>query len=317
VIDLKWLHPWKTGGHLKSFRIQINDIFSSLKSRISQSSINEILEYPVTQYMHNYTKRLYLFPSTQYIIYIEAVTFANTSSDSKFVEVYTPSTAAFDGDLDVMMDKSDSTILLNIPSVLNDTQGSMMHIIVKGPNLCEQYSEVPVNLRVQAGVKMDEITWQAAEVLTSEIVGEQFKIGDNKTYGNAKNCPLKPAEFYEIVIIVTERNPSIEPIMLRKSIRFSEVPSKHYEVWIVPIILFLVMAGAAFYLYQRKRQKLMEELMQDEIVLSQNILVQNYKENPNSKQDLSIPCDSQSVSRSITPELLPIAVKKNKEKEIE
>lgn len=86
---------------------------------------------------------------------------------------------------------------------------------------------------------------------TSEIAGEQFRIGDDKTYGNARNCPLKPAEFYEIVIIVTEWNSSTEPIMLTKSIRVGEVPSTHHEAWIVPIILFLVVAGAAFYLYRR------------------------------------------------------------------
>jgi len=165
VVDLKWLHPWKTGDHLKSFRIQIQERFSNLRGRISRSPVNETLEYPVTRYMRNYTERLYLFPSTQYVIYIQAVTVANKSSNIKFVEIRTPSTAIFDGVLNTMVNKSDSTILLNIPSVLNDTQDSMMHIIVKGPNFCEQYSEVPENLRVRAGVKKDEIAWQAAEVL--------------------------------------------------------------------------------------------------------------------------------------------------------
>lgn len=167
MVDLKWLHPWKTGGHLKSFRIRIKETFSNLRSHIFQSSVNEILEYPVGQYMRNYTKRLYLFPSTHYIVYIEAVTVANTTSNSKFVEIHTPSTAAFDGVLNITVNKSDSTILLSIPSVLNDTRDSMMHIIVKGPNLCENYTEVPENLRAQAGIKMNEMIWQAAEVLVN------------------------------------------------------------------------------------------------------------------------------------------------------
>lgn len=164
VVDLNWLHPWKTGGHLRSFRIQIQKIFSNLRKRISRSLITEILEFPVTQYMRNYTERLYLFPSTQYVIYIQAVTVTNVSSSTKFLKIHTPSTAIFDGVLD-MVDKSDSTILLNIPAVLNDTQDSMINIIVKGPNVCEQYSEVPENLRTLAGVQMYEIAWQAAEVL--------------------------------------------------------------------------------------------------------------------------------------------------------
>jgi len=127
--------------------------------------VNETLEYPVTQYMRNYTERMYLFPSTQYIIYIQAVTVANKSSDAKFVKIHTPSTANFDGVLNATVDKSESTILLNIPPVLNDTQESVMHIIVKGPNLCEQYSEVPENLQVRAGLKKNETAWQAAKVL--------------------------------------------------------------------------------------------------------------------------------------------------------
>jgi len=114
--------------------------------------------------MRNYSKQLYLFPSTQYFIYIQAVTVANKSSNTKFVKIDTPSTTVFDGVLDVMVDTSDSTILLNIPFVSNDTQDSTMHIIVKGPNLCEQYMEVPEKLRTRAGVKMNEIAWQVIEI---------------------------------------------------------------------------------------------------------------------------------------------------------
>jgi len=88
-------------------------------------------------------------------------------------------------------------------------------------------------------------------VQTNEFAGKRFKIGDNKIYGNATNCPLKPEEFYEIVIIVIERNSSTEPIMLAKSIRLSEVPSKYYEVWIVPIVLFFLVTGADFYVCRR------------------------------------------------------------------
>jgi len=76
-------------------------------------------------------------------------------------------------------------------------------------------------------------------------------VGDNRIYGGARNCPLKPGESYEIVIMVIETNSSKEPIMLVKSIRIGEVPSKHHEAWIIPIILLLVIACAAFYLYQR------------------------------------------------------------------
>ncbi|XP_011873328.1 PREDICTED: receptor-type tyrosine-protein phosphatase F-like [Vollenhovia emeryi] len=315
VVDLKWLHPWKTGRPLKSFRIEIEETFSNL--RIFQSAINKIYIYPVTQYMRNYAIRLYLFSSTRYIISIRAVTFENKFSSSKFVKFRTPSTAAFDDNLKATVDKSDSTILLNIPTVLNDTRNSVTHIIVKGPNLCEQYTEVPENLRAQAGVKMDEIAWQAAEVTTNEYAGERFRIGDDLIYGNARNCPLKPEELYEIVVIVTEQNSSTEPIMLAKSVRVGEVPPKHHEAWIVPIV-FLAMAGVAFYLYRRKKQKFTEQQMQDEMILSQNI--ENYEQEnksviSHSKEDPSTPSDRQSLSRATTPEELPVAVANDDEEE--
>ncbi|XP_028050002.2 receptor-type tyrosine-protein phosphatase T [Monomorium pharaonis] len=320
AVDLKWLHPWKTGGPLKSFRIRIQEISSNLKKRFIRSLRNEILEFPVIQYMRYYSERLYLFPSTRYIIYLQAVTVANKSSITKFVNISTPSTTAFDGVLNVMVNKSDSTILLNIPFVLNDTQDSMMHIIVKGPNLCKQYSNVPESLRARAGVKMYEFAWLAAEVSTSVLAGERFRIGDNRIYGNARNCPLKPEESYEIVIIVTEPNLSAKPIMLIKSVRVGEVPPKHYEVWLVPLILFLLVTGIAFYFYRRKKQKMTKQLIQDEMALSQNI--ENYEQETksvisNSKYNLSTPSDRQSLSRATTPEMQPITITNDEEVEKE
>jgi len=114
--------------------------------------------------MSNYSTRLYLFPSTHYWIQIKAVTVANVTSKDKYIEVHTPSTISFNGNLEVMIDKLHSMISLNIPSVRNDTHDSKIHIIVKGPNVCEQHSEVPESLRSYANVKMNDIAWQAAEI---------------------------------------------------------------------------------------------------------------------------------------------------------
>ncbi|XP_039310239.1 uncharacterized protein LOC105203158 isoform X3 [Solenopsis invicta] len=256
VIDLKWLHPWKTSGHLKSFRIQIQVISSNLRRRFSQSLKNKTIECPVIQYMRIYSKRLYLFPSTQYKIHIQAVTVANGRSSTKFVEINTPSAIVFDGTLESIRDDSISTILLKIPSVSNDTRDSMMHIIVKGSNnTCEQFSEISEDLRGLVNVKINEMTWQVAKVSTKELAGGQFRVGDNKTYGNGINCPLKP-DFYEIIVIITEQN----LIMTSKSITVAlidNVPPMHYEAWLitVPIILFFILTAIAYYLYRRKRQK--------------------------------------------------------------
>ncbi|KAM0726010.1 Receptor-type tyrosine-protein phosphatase mu [Formica fusca] len=321
IIELKWYHPWKTGGHLQSFHIWIQEISSNLKKQrlVSRSLRNDVYEYPVAHYMRNYSERLYLFPSTQYRICIKAVTVANVASEPECVKIQTPSTIGFDGDLKVMVNTFYSTISLNIPPVLNDTDDSKMHIIVKGPNVCKQHSEVPENLRSQANVKMYDIAWQAAEVSTSDLAGKLFIVGDDQIYGGAKNCPLKPQESYEIVIIVTERSSSNKPIMLAKSISIGEIPPKHHEAWIIPIILFLVVAGAAFYLYRRKKQKSTKQSMQDEMVLSQNI--ENYEHETksvisNSKQELSTPSDRQSLSRATTPEVPPLAVEKKNEETV-
>lgn len=69
----------------------------------------------------------------------------------------------------------------------------------------------------------------------------------------------------------------------------------------------------------RKRQKLSEQLTQDEIALSQNI--ENYEQETkstvsNSKQELSTPSDRQSLSRATTPEVLPIANDDEEEEEM-
>lgn len=143
-------------------------------------------------------------------------------------------------------------------------------------------------------------------------------LGNNQTYGRARNCPLKSQESYEIVIIVIEsKGSSKEPIM--KSIRIGKIPSKHHEAWIIPIILLLVIAGAAFYLYQRKKQKLTNHPIQDEMILSQN--VENYEHETvisksvisNSKQELSTPSSRQSLSQPSTPEIPLIVEKKDEE----
>jgi len=68
--------------------------------------------------------------------------------------------------------------------------------------------------------------------------------------------------------------------------------------------------------FYRKKQKLTEQLMQDEMILSQNI--ENFEQEmkssiSNSKQNLSTSSDRQSLSQTIIPEV-PIAANNNEEK---
>ncbi|XP_011640089.2 receptor-type tyrosine-protein phosphatase kappa-like [Pogonomyrmex barbatus] len=337
IVDLKWLHPWKTGDHLRSFRIQLVEISSDLKKRLVQGPTNKnwTYEYPVTQYMYNYSKRLYLYPSTKYLIYVQTVTIANRTRSSNSMEIYTPSTICFDGDLNVRVQKSNS-ISLNIPSVVNDTQGSMMFVIIKGSNPCDQHLNLSKSLQVRAGLKMDEVAWLAAEVPINELAGKLFIVGDNKIYGNAKNCPLKPNESYEIIVMIIEANLSNKPIILAKLIRTSK--ALYHEVWFVrclvlvcTLVIYLIIASISFYLCQRKCRRSTEELMQYETACQniqkseeeyESIYMENEYESmymesiiSYSEQDQSEISDRQSLSDEIISEELSFAMKDNEEEE--
>ncbi|XP_020298249.1 uncharacterized protein LOC109862586, partial [Pseudomyrmex gracilis] len=163
IITLLWYHPWKTNRQLKCFLIDIEENTSYLKQRISQSTAKKKYEYSVEEYMRNYTKLLHLYPSTLYRIYIRSMTITNETSLYNYVNVQTPSTATFDGDLHDVPDEFNSTISLQVPHILNDTYDSCIHIIVKGPTRCKN-SKIPDNLLNLANVKKNDVAWQAAEV---------------------------------------------------------------------------------------------------------------------------------------------------------
>lgn len=153
-----------TGNPLHYFRIQIEEVSSNLRSLDSRLSKIETHQYQVTNYMRDYSIRLYLLPSTDYNVSIESVTITGERSSVKYVEFRMPSTVNFNGDLEVKMNDTSPTIFLNIPRVLNDTRDSVLRVIVKGPNPCEQFTELPATLSAQLDIKKYDIAWQAAEV---------------------------------------------------------------------------------------------------------------------------------------------------------
>lgn len=170
-MNLQWRHPRRTGERLKHFHLQLYLISTDyiceedeiLKHRGSPTNI----KLPVTNYMQYYSKRLYLLPSTRYIVSIQAVTHADKFNEPMYKEFKTPSTLEFDGQLKYVLYEFSPTISLTIPSVMNNTKDSTMHIIVKGPDdhkLCEGYSKVPENLQAEAGLNVNDIAWQAAEL---------------------------------------------------------------------------------------------------------------------------------------------------------
>nr|XP_012223228.1 PREDICTED: receptor-type tyrosine-protein phosphatase epsilon-like isoform X2 [Linepithema humile] len=321
VIDVKWDHPWKTGKHLQYFFIQIHKVSSNLTKNISIVSDKKVLK----NYARYYKQELYLFPSTLYNIQIQAVTIANKSSSTNTKILQTPTTIDFDGNLMADVKKFDSTISLKIPPVLNDTQHSRIHIIVKGPKEPCKHLEVPPILKTQINIKINESAWQAAEGSISEFANQEFIVGNNNTYGNATNCPLKPEGSYNITVVLIEGNLTVIrtafTILKREDTTNldnpvdSVDPSMRHEVWFIPIIC-LILVGAIFYFYQRKQQLDKQVMPQDEIILSQNI--ENYEHETSvistSKQESSTPSDRQSLSRAATPEMSLIAIESSEEK---
>lgn len=94
---------------------------------------------------------------------------------------------------------------------------------------------------------------------TDTFADKTFAIGDNKIYGNATNCALKPAESYAIMIVLIDEESSVvndQMIILEiTSIRVGKVKSKRYdEIWIIPIAIFLIVGALVFYFYQRCKQ---------------------------------------------------------------
>lgn len=117
--------------------------------------------------MRYYDKRLNLLPSTRYIVSVQAVTYTNKFSKEAFKEFETPSSITFNGHLECAV--NDPFVSLNVPSVLNDTRNSMMHIVVRGhprdAKSCQTFSRVPEDLQKYVGVdRADYVAWQAAEL---------------------------------------------------------------------------------------------------------------------------------------------------------
>nr|XP_012218963.1 PREDICTED: tyrosine-protein phosphatase Lar-like [Linepithema humile] len=274
IVDVRWNHPWKTGSHLQNFNIWLEEISSNLTMRVFQPSVFKMQKYTVTHYMRYYNKQLYLFPSTLYHIHIQAVTVTDKVSAVNTVIVQTRTAIDFDGNVNITMQEPNSTISISIPPVVNETRNSVMHILVKGCNFCEQYSEVPEIL--QAEINMDKNAWmQAAEGSISKFANSTFILGNKETCGRVTNCSLKSEGLYEIAIIITEENLIIKRIMFTTSIHnFSiEVPSQYHKAYVIcPIITCLVLIAVTFYFYRRRKKQTAKQCTsQDGIVLSPNI----------------------------------------------
>lgn len=161
VVNLTWSHPWKAAGHLQKFMI-ITEMVSWRLRTISQSQRGSVYIYPITAYQLRYTEKLYLLSSCTYQISIRAVTNTDVYGESKKVNVQTALSMGFEEEPTMEVRNADSTILLHIPAVLNDTETSVTNVIIKGPRLCRNYTELNPYLREKLGIKYDETAWSAA-----------------------------------------------------------------------------------------------------------------------------------------------------------
>jgi len=170
IVDLEWHHPWKTGRPLDYFYIVICQLSTNLIRLCGEDAPSQNLFVNITNYKRQYTKRLYLCPSTRYSISIKAVTIAGQSSKVIHDEFETPPSLEFNGALEYAV--RDSMISLHIPSVVNVTKNSIMHVIVKGslgPEGCPGYLRVPEDLLALADLDVSDVAWEAAEILVGMI----------------------------------------------------------------------------------------------------------------------------------------------------
>jgi hypothetical protein len=170
IANLRWPHPWKTGNSLKEFRIEICPISTNLQKFHEEGDTwCTNITFAVTSYAAYYSKQLYLFPSTQYNIGIQAITYARKFSKTVYVTFETPPTLKFNGHLNYEINDG-TMVLLNIPTVANNTKNSLIHIVIKGPpgdRFCKNM-QIPEDLRLRAGIKVNDDAWQAAELPVCE-----------------------------------------------------------------------------------------------------------------------------------------------------
>ncbi|XP_017788720.1 PREDICTED: receptor-type tyrosine-protein phosphatase kappa-like [Habropoda laboriosa] len=271
LVNLSWSHPWKTGGHLDKFVISAEMISSRLKMEIPRSRRGTIYVYHVKEYRSEYNETLHLLSSSTYKISIRGMTNTETYGERKIVEVKTPPAIGFEKELIAEVQREDSTILLHVPAVLNDTKDSLMNVVVKGPQVCTNREKLIPYLLEKAGIEDHEIAWKVATFPTDEYAGKTITIGDNRVRGYATNCPLRPAESYAIVVIVQTEKRSIDGrVIVAKtaSIRVDEPPKRHHEAWLTLPTIFAIVGAGTFYFYRRKQKK------------SQEVVVTYTNENP-------------------------------------
>lgn len=182
AVNLTWSHPWKTNGRIQKFVISAEMTSSDLRMLIKRSQKSTLYEYHIVEYELQYNKKLHLLPSSTYKISIRAVTNTETYGEREVIDVNTSLAMRFERELTMEVSNADSTILLHIPAVLNDTRRSITNVVVKGSQACQSYVELSPYIRRKADIKSNEIAWYAA----------RFSVSIPPFYRNASFVSVKP-----------------------------------------------------------------------------------------------------------------------------
>lgn len=165
VIDLRWKHPSKTGGPMKSFVIIVKIVSSRLeKLKNNLNKTFQEINFPIPEYKIDYSTHLNLLTSTEFIISIHGVTKLQSGSKSD-INIKTSSKFAFEFEPRIVANNELSTINVAIPPITNNTVDSVLYVVVKGASRCSQATILDPTVSNDFGLDYQEPAWLAASFL--------------------------------------------------------------------------------------------------------------------------------------------------------
>ncbi|KAK0162464.1 hypothetical protein PV327_006239 [Microctonus hyperodae] len=261
VVDIKWEHPFKTGGPMNEFKIKYEEKSTRLiKNSHDDKTIMKIINFPIdrSNYQKFYSTKLYLLPSTQYEIHIQGVIKRAKSelignSSIRTIET-TSSFSWLNKKPSFKINNESYSVTIFLPEIANNTRNNQVHIVVIGQLECPNLSLVDERLAGDLEIKDDEIAWHFGAFSTSRT---SIVIGDSEN--NALNCTLHPGRIYIVAIVVQEDDIAelerTKPLIWRsKSIQVGPISREPHEIWAVPLFVILIVAVGLVYYFTRKRK---------------------------------------------------------------
>ncbi|KAK0158949.1 hypothetical protein PV328_009884 [Microctonus aethiopoides] len=264
VVDIKWEHPFRTGGPMNEFKIKYEQKSTRLTKNLHNDKHNETINFPIdrSNYQKFYNTKLYLLPSTQYKIHIQGVIKRDKSElvgNSSVRTIETTSSFSWLNDKPSFKVNNESySVKIYLPQIANNTRNNQVHIVIIGQLDCPNLLLVNERLARDIDIKDDEIAWHFGTFPTSRT---SIVIGDNTN--DALNCTLHPGRAYIIVIIVQEDNIAelerTKPLIWRsKSIQVGLISRELHEIWAVPLFIILIVAIGLTYYLTRKRKRIIK-----------------------------------------------------------